>query len=65
MAKDDPATMRHAVDKVLPNAKQEIGVSGTIDHGLNRETIIALMATKEGREAALAITKALAGQSKP
>ena len=59
MAKDDPATMRHAIDKVIPNAKQEIGVTGSIDHGLSRESIIALMSTKEGREAALAITKAL------
>ena len=32
MAEQDPATMRHAVDKVIANAKQEIEHSGKITY---------------------------------
>lgn len=30
MAMEDPATMRHIVDRVMPPAKQEIGITGTL-----------------------------------
>jgi hypothetical protein len=32
MAEQDPATMRHVVDKVLANAKQDVEHSGLIVH---------------------------------
>jgi hypothetical protein len=56
-AKTDPATMRHLVDRVMPPAKVEIGV--TAQHSFDREYLRALMMTPAGREAAEAVTRAL------
>ena len=60
MALEDPATMRHLVDKVLASAKQEIGITQNV--AIDRESIKELMQTKEGREAAEAVVKALAAR---
>jgi hypothetical protein len=60
MALADPPTMRHLVDKVMPPAKQEVGV--TMQHGFDRSFLERLMETKEGREASDAVTKALMAQ---
>ena len=55
MAKDDPATMRHFIDKVLPH-KIEVESHGTVD----RQAILAIIATPDAQGAVEKLTEAIA-----